>query len=78
MITLPGFQHYYDPLAGMAQYMYNPSTQTFYSYDDPLSMFVKALYINQKQLGGAMIWDITGDDTKGTLLHTVYGGLSIR
>ncbi|WP_446742728.1 glycoside hydrolase family 18 protein [Silvibacterium acidisoli] len=78
MITLPGFQHYYDPLAGMAQYMYNPGTQTFYSYDDPLSMFVKALYINQKQLGGAMIWDITGDDTRGTLLHTVYGGLSIH
>ena len=29
-------------------------------------------------LRGAMFWDVTGDDTQGTLLHSVYAGLTGR
>jgi chitinase len=76
--TLTGFNSYYDPLSGMAHWIYNPSTQTFYSYDDAITVFTKALYIRSQRLGGAMIWDITGDDTPGTLLHSVAAGLRRR
>ncbi|WP_158748720.1 glycoside hydrolase family 18 protein [Acidobacterium sp. S8] len=73
--TLTGFNSYYDPLSGMAHWIYSPSTQTFYSYDDDVTVFTKALYIRAAHLGGAMFWDVTGDDTEGTLLHSVYAGL---
>jgi chitinase len=73
--TLTGFNSYYDPLSGMAHWIYSPSTQTFYSYDDEITVFTKALYIRAEHLGGAMFWDVTGDDTQGTLLHSVYAGL---
>jgi chitinase len=73
--TLTGFNSYYDPLSGMAHWIYSPSTQTFYSYDDEITVFTKALYIRTEHLGGAMFWDVTGDDTQGTLLHSVYAGL---
>ena len=75
LITLTGFNSYYDPLSGMAHWVYNPTTQTFYSYDDPITVFTKGLYIRAEHLGGAMIWDVTGDDTPGTLLHSLYAGL---
>jgi chitinase len=75
LTTLTGFNSYYDPLSGMAHWVYNPSTQTFYSYDDEITVFTKALYIRAAHLGGAMFWDVTGDDTQGTLLHSVYAGL---
>ena len=75
LITLTGFNSYYDPLSGMAHWVYNPTTQTFYSYDDAITVFTKGLYIRAEHLGGAMIWDVTGDDTPGTLLHSLYAGL---
>ncbi len=73
--ALPGFQHHYDPLSGLAQWTYNPATNTFYSYDDELSAFVKALYIRERGLGGAMFWELSGDDSKGTLVHSIYTAL---
>jgi chitinase len=73
--TLTGYKSYYDPLSGMAHWIYDPATQTFYSYDDEITVFTKALYIRAAHLGGAMIWDVTGDDTQGTLLHSVHDGL---
>ncbi len=74
--TLTGYKSYYDPLAGMAHWVYNPATQTFYSYDDEVTVFVKGLYIRAHKLGGAMMWDVTGDDTQGDLLHAVSAGVN--
>jgi chitinase len=73
--ALPGFSHYYDPLSGMAHWIYSPASKTFYSYDDDTSVFVKGLYIGSRHLGGAMFWDLTGDDSKGTLVHSIYRAL---
>lgn len=72
--TLPGFNHYYDPLSGFAYWIYD-GNGTFYSFDNEVSVFVKALYIRDRRLGGAMFWDLTGDDAKGTLVHSIHKGL---
>ncbi|QLH48213.1 MAG: hypothetical protein HWD58_10905 [Bacteroidota bacterium] len=48
----------------MAQVPYligNGSLNTFVSYDDPQSIGLKANYIKNKNLRGAIIWEITGD-----------------
>jgi chitinase len=72
--TVAGFNHYYDPLSGMAYWIYD-GKGTFYSFDNETSVFVKALYIRTRRLGGAMFWDLTGDDAKGTLVHSISRGL---
>lgn len=73
--ALPGFEHHYDLLSGLAHWIYNADTGTFYSYDDEAAVLTKALYIRSRGLGGAMFWDLTGDDTSGTLVKAVHNGL---
>jgi|GEM_PF-2065778 len=51
-------------------YLYSPSTKIWIAYDDAQSMGAKADYILSKGLGGAMAWELSGDD--GTLLDAVY------
>lgn len=48
---------------------------TFWTYDDPIEMKRKARYINQRGLGGAMIWSLDGDTADGELIKTLYGNL---
>ena len=43
----------------------------FISYDDPESMQLKMDYINEKGLGGAMFWEITGD-RENELLEVIH------
>jgi chitinase len=45
------------------------------SYDDPQSIILKAEYARQHNLGGVMIWEITGDDDNGSLLATIQAAL---
>lgn len=56
-------------------WIYSPSAQIFWSYDDPVSMTTKMTYIKNRGLGGAMFWELTGDDAAGTLINAVYNGL---
>jgi chitinase len=54
--------------------LYNPSTETFYSYDDPYSAFLKMLYVEAKVpggLGGAYVWAVKDDDANGTMVKTM-------
>jgi len=54
--------------------LYNPSTETFYTYDDPSSAFLKMLYIDVKVpggLGGAYVWAVKDDDANGTMVKTM-------
>ncbi len=44
---------------------------TFISYDDTDSVSQKALYIKEKQLGGAAIWEIS-QNADGSMLRAVY------
>lgn len=47
---------------------------TFWTFDDPTSASWKADYANCRGLRGMMIWELSGDDPKGSLL----AGMSAR
>ena len=54
--------------------LYNPTTETFFTYDDPTSAFLKMLYIDLKVpggLGGAYVWAVKDDDANGTMVKTM-------
>ncbi|MDW2800368.1 glycosyl hydrolase family 18 protein [Clostridium boliviensis] len=46
----------------------------FISYEDPESIAYKADYIKSRNLGGAMIWELS-QDSNNELLNTLYNGL---
>jgi chitinase len=45
------------------------------SYDDPQSLGLKAKYAHEKKLGGVMIWELSEDDDKNSLLRVLNDGL---
>ncbi|WP_224244175.1 glycosyl hydrolase family 18 protein [Hyalangium gracile] len=60
----------------LVPYLYNPSTGLWVSYDDPVSLGVKGDYINTQNLGGAMIWELSGDDPQGSLVTALKNKLN--
>lgn len=44
---------------------------TFWTYDDPLSLAWKMLYVRNNNLGGAMAWSLNDDLPNGLLIKTV-------
>jgi chitinase len=64
-----GYTKFFHPESKEA-YVYNPSTRIWIGYDDPQSMNAKSDYILSKGLGGAMFWELSGDD--GTLVDALY------
>lgn len=48
--------------AAKAPYLYNPATQVWISYEDPVSLREKAGYIKARHLRGAMFWELSADD----------------
>jgi chitinase len=64
-----GFTRYWDERA-QAPYLWNVSTRTFISYDDPQSIAVKAAYVKDHHLGGMMFWAL-GDDRHDELLDAI-------
>lgn len=73
--TNTGYQRYLD-LRRVAVWLYNSSTQTFWTYDDPLTVRLKTIYINRGGLGGAFVWAVKDDDANATLIKTMANGLS--
>jgi chitinase len=57
-------------------YLYNPTTRLWVSYDDPISLGAKGDYINGNNLGGAMLWELSGDDAQGSLLTALKNKLN--
>jgi chitinase len=58
--------------------IYNPSTQTFWTYDDPTTARLKMAYIQIRVpggLGGAFAWALKDDDPNGTMMKTMAAGL---
>jgi chitinase len=70
---LPSMTRSWDASA-QVPYLYDPARRLWISYDDAQSMKIKADYIKAKGLGGAMIWEITGDRSQ-ELLDTLVGNL---
>ena len=73
-----GYTRSYDPRR-IAVSLYNPSTSTFYTYDDPTTATLKMLYIDFKVpggLGGAYVWAVKDDDANGTMVKTMAKSLN--
>jgi len=59
----PGWEKFFDPYS-KASYLYNRQTKELYTYDDATAIKTKMNYILEKGLGGAMYWELDGDDWK--------------
>jgi chitinase len=76
-LTSNGYANYYDPFR-VAVWLYDPTTETFYTYDNPSTAFLKSAYINLRVpggLGGAFVWALKDDDANGTMVKTLALGL---
>jgi chitinase len=74
---LTGFHRYFD-LFSMAQWTYNPTTQTFWTFDDSSTVAIKMFYVQARVpggLGGAYFWAFKDDDANGTLAKQMAAGL---
>jgi chitinase len=74
LIDKNGYIAWYDS-ARVGATLYNPTTATFYSYDDPTSVAAKTAYIKKNRLGGAYVWALNDDDANGSLTKTIAAGL---
>ncbi|CAM4465392.1 glycosyl hydrolase family 18 protein [Paenibacillus typhae] len=74
-INKNGYTRYWNNTAKVP-YLYNPSTQTYISYDDAESIGYKISYLKSKGLAGAMFWETSGDRnrTLQTKLSAELGG----
>ncbi|HEY8831041.1 MAG TPA: glycoside hydrolase family 18 protein [Gemmatimonadaceae bacterium] len=52
-------------------WLYDSTTKTWISYDDPQSVAAKARYVREHHLGGVVIWELGGDD--GELMRAIAG-----
>ncbi|MHA7628272.1 glycosyl hydrolase family 18 protein [Corallococcus sp. M7] len=67
-----GYTKFFHPESKQA-YVYSPTTKVWVAYDDVQSMNAKSDYILSKGLGGAMFWELSGDD--GSLVNALYNKL---
>ena len=72
--SLTGYTRHFD-LKRIAVWSYNPSTQTFWTYDDPTTVFLKMGYVNIRDLGGAFVWALKDDDANGSIVKTIANNL---
>jgi GH18 family chitinase len=68
-----GYERVWDATSH-APYLWNASTGTFITYDDPESLAEKCRYIRERGLAGAMFWEYYAD-TSGALLGALFDGL---
>ena len=74
---LTGFTRYFD-YKRIAVWLYDPNTQTFWSYDDPVTVRLKTAYVRTRVeggLGGTFVWTLKDDHTNGTIVKTMAAGL---
>ena len=72
-LTSNGYTRYFDPQR-IAVSLYNPTTQTFFTFDNPYSATLKAIYIDMKVpggLGGAFVWALKDDDANASMVKTI-------
>lgn len=77
LIGLTGFSRNFD-YKRIAVWLYDANSQTFWSYDDPVTVWLKTAYIRLRErggLGGAFVWALKDDDANGTIVKTMAAGL---
>ena len=56
-------------------WLFDEKEGLFVTYDDPRSLRGKAQYVRENKLGGVMIWELSDDDEKASLLNALNEGL---
>jgi chitinase len=77
IIGLTGYTRYFD-FRRIAVWLYDPTTQTFWTYDDPFTVSLKTAYVRTRVpggLGGTFVWALKDDDANGTIVKTMAAGL---
>lgn len=77
---LTGYKRYFDDRR-IAAWLYDSGTQTFWSYDDPVTVSLKTAYVRLRVpggLGGEFVWALKDDDANGTIVKTMAAGLGRR
>src|SRR5215472_4664195 len=77
LIGLTGFTRNFD-YKRIAVWLYDATSQTFWSYDDPVTVWLKTAYVRLREpsgLGGAFVWALKDDDANGTIAKTMAAGL---
>ncbi|MEU4806292.1 glycoside hydrolase family 18 protein [Actinosynnema sp. NPDC023587] len=69
------YKLYRDDKAGHA-WLFDGTT--FWTYDDPTELKRKGQFIRDRKLGGAMIWSLDGDTSRGELIKGLHAGLHPR
>jgi chitinase len=78
-LTANGYNSWFD-WRRIAVSLDDPASETFYTYDDPDTAFLKMLYVDVKVpggLGGAYVWALKDDDANGTMVKTMAKGLGL-
>ncbi|QLI80884.1 LytTR family transcriptional regulator DNA-binding domain-containing protein [Chitinibacter fontanus] len=65
-----GFVEYWDEVA-QANYFYSPTRQQFISIETPRALAAKLAYVNQRDLLGLGLWEITSDASANSLLRQI-------
>jgi chitinase len=66
----PHYVRHWDANA-QVPWLYDSTSGTWVSYDDPQSVAAKVRYVRAHQLGGVVIWELGGDD--GALMRAIAG-----
>ena len=69
-----GFKRHWDETA-QAPWLWNATTRSFISYDDPRSIDLKSAYARQRGLGGIMFWELA-QDASAALLDAAHRSLT--
>ncbi|HET6211549.1 MAG TPA: glycoside hydrolase family 18 protein [Micromonosporaceae bacterium] len=72
MLPAQGYTLHRDFRAGHA-WLFNGTT--LWTFDDPLVVAQKCLYVRQQRLGGMMVWSLDADDAHATLTRTIFSSL---
>ncbi len=68
------YQRFWDDTA-QVPWLYDASSGTMISYDDPELLTRKAEFARAQGLGGVMIWELSADTRDHVLLNTLYDAL---
>jgi chitinase len=73
-LTDPEWVRHWSATA-QAPWLYNARQHIFFSYDDPISLGIKADFARREQLRGVMIWVLGEDDPENGLLNALASHL---
>jgi chitinase len=74
-LTSPDWVRHWSATA-QAPWLYNARRRIFFTYDDPLSLGIKADFARRERLRGVMIWVLGEDDPGNCLLNALSAHLA--